>query len=500
MAFKTEKTSIKKANKTITDQWGKASNDPYRPVYHPIAPHGWMNDPNGLIYDKGWYHLFYQWNPYGASWGNIHWGHMRTKDFATWEHLSTALAPEEDYEKDGCFSGSAVMQGDTMVLAYTANVFKSGNHPHNEGPMAVQMQATASSADGIQFEKSLNNPVIDEVPANGTLVDFRDPKVWLDDDQWYMVLGIRKDDKGEIVQYKSKDLMDWHVDSTLFSPKDLGYMLECPDYFKINEKEVLLFSPMGVEGYYGPHVSGYLIRNTEFDEKQFKLADYGPRFYAPQTFEGSGHDRIMIGWIQMPELDSNQHSWCGCLSLPRKLDVSPSNHLLSLPYKGMHLKMNPVKEMKKSVLNPREIIRFEGDHHRISLKISSLAEQEIIIRIKGDGKGLNYTDLLIDSYNKLVLLDWSMSGVSQTHSHDQQQSVYDYNHISALDEMSFDIYIDKSVVEFYGLEGHLAMTASILSDPLNKNGQIFCRNQSVFIEELVIYEIEASEHLLCLEE
>ncbi len=94
---------------------GKVSNDPYRPIYHPIAPHGWMNDPNGLIYDKGWYHLFYQWNPYGSTWGNIHWGHMRTKDFASWEHLSTALAPEENYEKDGCFSGSAVMHGDTMV-------------------------------------------------------------------------------------------------------------------------------------------------------------------------------------------------------------------------------------------------------------------------------------------------------------------------------------------------------------------------------------------------
>lgn len=426
MEFTRVKSSIEKANKTIKDQWGKVSNDPYRPIYHPIAPHGWMNDPNGLIYDKGWYHLFYQWNPYGSTWGNIHWGHMRTKDFASWEHLSTALAPEENYEKDGCFSGSAVMHGDTMVLAYTANVFESGKHPHNEGPMAVQLQAIARSTDGIHFDKSLNSPVIDKVPSNGTLVDFRDPKVWLEGDQWYMVLGLRKGDKGEIVQYTSKDLMVWHADSTLFAPEGLGYMLECPDYFKVNHKEVLLFSPMGVEGYYSPHVSGYLVKTKDFDESQFKLADYGPHFYAPQTFEGKNHDRVMIGWIPMPKLDTSQHAWSGCLTLPRKLDVSPSNHLLSVPYNGMHLNMNPVKEINKSFLNPTESVVFEGDHHRISLRIQALEEQVITIRIKENEKGTNYTDVLIDGHNKLVFLEWSMSGVKPIHSDDQQRSVYDF--------------------------------------------------------------------------
>lgn len=256
--------------------------------------------------------------------------------------------------------------------------------------------------------------------------------------------------------------------------------MECPDYFKVNHKEVLLFSPMGVEGYYSPHVSGYLVKTKDFDESQFKLADYGPHFYAPQTFEGKNHDRVMIGWIPMPKLDTSQHAWSGCLTLPRKLDVSPSNHLLSVPYNGMHLNMNPVKEINKSFLNPTESVVFEGDHHRISLRIQALEEQVITIRIKENEKGTNYTDVLIDGHNKLVFLEWSMSGVKPIHSDDQQRSVYDFNHISYLEEMSFDIYIDKSVIEVYGLEGHLAMSASILSNPQNKNGQIFCRNQSIF--------------------
>lgn len=134
-----------------------APADPHRPAYHVSPSVNWMNDPNGLIFYKGEYHLFYQHNPFSPQWGNIHWAHCKSKDLIHWEQLPIALAPSEDYDKDGCFSGSAVEHEGKLYLFYTGNVFTT---PTGLPDDLLQQQCVAVSEDGVNFRKDSANPVI----------------------------------------------------------------------------------------------------------------------------------------------------------------------------------------------------------------------------------------------------------------------------------------------------------------------------------------------------
>ncbi len=171
-----------KANKHIAQT---ITNDKYRPKYHLSAPVGWINDPNGLIFFRGEYHSFYQYYPYDTIWGPMHWGHAKSKDLVKWEYLPVALAPDMQYEKIGCFSGSAIEHNGKLYLVYTgASTDKNGQH--------VQTQCIAYSDDGINFTKYVGNPVLyaNDLPKDcrDNIGEFRDPKVFKDGKFFYMVV------------------------------------------------------------------------------------------------------------------------------------------------------------------------------------------------------------------------------------------------------------------------------------------------------------------------
>lgn len=134
--------TLEKAQSEINPRW--------YPRYHLAARAGWMNDPNGLVWFDGWYHVFYQHHPYSTKWGPMHWGHARSKDLIHWEHLPVALAPEGPADKDGCFSGSAVVDGDTLALIYTGHKFHGSADTDDN---LYQVQCLATSRDGIHFER-----------------------------------------------------------------------------------------------------------------------------------------------------------------------------------------------------------------------------------------------------------------------------------------------------------------------------------------------------------
>ena len=149
-----------------------------------MAPANWINDPNGLIQYKGEYHAFYQHHPYDENWGPMHWGHVKSKDLVNWEHCPVALAPGDEFDKGGCFSGSAVEDDGNLVLIYTGH-----NYIDKEKDIFFENQNIAVSKDGgITFEKYENNPVIAKPPVD-SIHHFRDPKVWKHEDKWYMVVG-----------------------------------------------------------------------------------------------------------------------------------------------------------------------------------------------------------------------------------------------------------------------------------------------------------------------
>lgn len=309
------------------------------PHYHLAAPAGWMNDPNGLVWFDGWFHAFYQHHPYSTQWGPMHWGHARSRDLSHWEHLPVALAPEGPEDKDGCFSGSAVVNGDELALIYTGHKFHGD--PTNEDNL-YQVQCLATSKNGVEFSRQ--GQVID-TPAG--LHHFRDPKVWREGETWYMVVGARVGDTGQVRLYRSDDLHHWQDEGLLAeAQKEMGYMWECPDFFTLNGKQILMFSPQGMaaRGYDNRNLfqSGYLVGNWQpgemfSQESAFQEMDHGHDFYAPQSFLTPDGRRIVMGWMAMWEspMPEQQDGWAGMLTLPREVTLSADNRLQMRPAKEL---------------------------------------------------------------------------------------------------------------------------------------------------------------------
>ena len=152
-----------------------------RPAFHVTGAIGWINDPNGFSCYKGEYHLFYQYHPYTTEWGPMHWGHVKTKDFIRWERLPAAIAPDTEADRDGCFSGSAVELADGRQMLIYTGVYKTRR---TDGRMEEFQQQCVAFGDGVNYEKYPGNPVLDgsDLPAGGSVLDFRDPKVWQEPD------------------------------------------------------------------------------------------------------------------------------------------------------------------------------------------------------------------------------------------------------------------------------------------------------------------------------
>ena len=163
-------------------------NTQYKPEEHFTAEIGWINDPNGFVYFRGEYHLFYQFYPYDSAWGPMHWGHAKSKDLIHWEHLPVALAPDQDYDRSGCFSGSAIVKDDRLWIMYTGHIDEEGS--------IRQLQNIAYSDDGIHFTKISENPVLTgaDLPEELIVSEFRDPKLFEKDGRYYSVVASKHKD------------------------------------------------------------------------------------------------------------------------------------------------------------------------------------------------------------------------------------------------------------------------------------------------------------------
>ncbi|HFU4025020.1 TPA: glycoside hydrolase family 32 protein [Streptococcus suis] len=320
--------TVEKANAYI--QAEKVTIDPtFRPERHFVPEIGWINDPNGFVYFKGEYHLFYQFNPYESVWGPMHWGHAKSKDLVNWEHLPVALAPDKDYDKDGCFSGSAIVKDDTLWLMYTGNIV-------NEDGSVRQVQNMAYSTDGIHFEKIAQNPVATEelLPEEVIANDFRDPKIFEKDGRYYSVVATKhKDGVGCIVLLGSDDLLNWQFESIFLKGQaHQGHVWECPDYFEVDGQEYLIVSPMRYQkednDFVNINSNIFVTGHVDWDKtvfvaESFKEIDHGHDFYAAQTTEGPEGERVMIAWMHTwgRPLVTNDlgHKWYGQMTLPRLL-------------------------------------------------------------------------------------------------------------------------------------------------------------------------------------
>lgn len=336
-----------------------AQNDYWRPQYHIAAPANWINDPNGFCFYKGEYHLFYQYHPYSSQWGPMHWGHVASKDLADWELRPIALAPTDEYDKDGCFSGSAIEKDGNLYLLYTGHVDLDNSNGGND---RIETQCLAVSHDGLHFDKVENNPVIKSLPENLNIrtEHFRDPKVWKHGDWYYTVVGVQtKEESGQVVVYKTQDLINWeflNIMATSSVKENLGFMWECPNFAEVNGHEALILSPQGVKSegnkFLNVHQSGYFLGKMDYQtgifhrDSKFDLLDYGFDFYAPQIMQDEKNNRcLMIGWLAMweSEMPEQEEGWAGMMSIPRVLEVK-NNKVYSLP-------IPELKKLRKNNVN-----------------------------------------------------------------------------------------------------------------------------------------------------
>ncbi|MGM9538335.1 MAG: glycoside hydrolase family 32 protein [Candidatus Onthomonas sp.] len=346
-----------------------------RPVFHVTGGIGWINDPNGFSIYQGEYHLFYQYHPYSTKWGPMHWGHVKTSDFIRWERLPIAIAPDTEYDGDGCFSGSAIELPDGRQLLMYTGVRRIRQE---DGVVNEYQTQCIAVGDGVNYEKYEGNPVLSgkDLPEGGSALDFRDPKIWREDNTYYAVAGNRTSDgSGSILLYESKDAFHWSFGSILDACRNqYGRMWECPDFFPLDGNHVLLTSPqemtpVGLEFHAG-NGTVCLIGHYDSKQKQFvrswvQAIDYGIDFYAPQTLETPDGRRIMIAWMQNWETSNCQPTDIRCfgeMTLPRELHISNGR-----------LVQNPVRELEQYRRNriayQNVILSGETNLHGISGRV-----------------------------------------------------------------------------------------------------------------------------------
>jgi beta-fructofuranosidase len=347
------------------------ATDIHRPRYHFLPPSNWMNDPNGFIQWAGQYHLFYQYNPFGATWGNMHWGHAVSADLIHWTDLPIAIAPTPgSYDEAGIFSGCMVNNNGVPTIFYTATAEQC----------TVQTQAIATSADSlITWTKHPNNPVMRDVPAEaGQTRDFRDPFVWKEGDTWYMVVGSRVQDVGGVIfLYRSADLLHWEYLHPLLTGdiRQDGVIWECPNFFKLGDEWVLIISM------HDGRATGTVIyvvgsyENQQFTPVYRGVLDHAV-LYAPLSTLDDQNRRVLFGWLREDRTgaEMTRAGWSGVQSIPRVLTLDAQHRL----------HMAPVPELKA----------IRGHHQQLttagSVNVSSAAV-DIEAQIAADGNsGLRF--------------------------------------------------------------------------------------------------------------
>ena len=313
-------------NWTEIQDLGAWYDTPNREQYHFNAYKNWINDPNGLCYYKGYYHLYYQANPHSQEWDVMYWGHAASKDLLHWVHLPYTLQPQEEIlaQKElrgGAFSGSAVALEDEIVFYLTRHIGTAEETKEN----TRQYQTMVRSKDGIHFGEEVK--VVERLDDTFSFNNFRDPKAYWLDGRWQMVIGTKVNGIPSLVRYSSADMEKWDYAGVLVEERTEGvYTFECPDFFALDGRFVAAGSWVmyrDAQQRYQPtywYIGDY--QDGSFIPESKGTYDFGSNFYAVQSFEHDGR-RIAIGWTadfyqeHVPEANGS----CGAMTIPRELSV-----------------------------------------------------------------------------------------------------------------------------------------------------------------------------------
>lgn len=487
--------------------------EPFRPQFHFTPPRNWMNDPNGLVFYEGEYHLFFQYNPFGIRWGHMTWGHAVSRDLVTWQHLPPAI-PETGGVM--AFSGSAVVDREN-----TSGLGRGGEPPlvaiytgYREAEK-IQAQHLAYSLDrGRTWNIYAGNPVLDR-----SLADFRDPKVFRHEptSAWVMVVALSADHKVQF--YRSVDLKRWELAGEFGPAGSSEGLWECPDLFPLaidgdpEQQKWVLEVDLGDNAVAGGSGGQYFI--GDFDGYRFvaqelgasrwpgpgpaQWVDYGADFYAPITWSGLPPEdgrQIWIGWMNnwryAQEIPT--HPWRSAQSLPRSLHLSRVDD-------GLRLIQRPVVELRRLraralALEPRALEDetvslsqpgFDGRAVEIESEFEpgTAAEFGLRVRVGSDQQ----TVIGYDVSRMVLFVDRTRAGRSDFHPR------FAGRHEGPLPpqggKIRLHVFVDWSSVEVFGNDGMTVITDQIFPDASSQGLEVYARGGGVQLSQLRLWRLES---------
>ncbi len=454
-----------------------------------------MNDPNGLIQWDGQYHLFYQYNPNGPSWGTIHWGHAVSGDLVHWTDLPLALSPTPGGpDADGCWSGCAVDEGGVPTLIYT------GVYP--------ERPCLATSADDLRtWQKHAGNPVIASPPEGLDVVGFRDHSVWREGRTWYQVIGSGiRNVGGAILLYRSPDLIHWEYvrpilvgDSSRTESLPTGTMWECPDFFPLGDRHVLLVSVYEDRPLYTAYFIGTYAGHRFTPETLGKLDCGDIHLYAPQTMLDDRGRRIMFGWIQEGRAEEAQQAagWSGVMSLPRVLCARPDGLLGIEPAPELESLRGRQRRYTEVALAPSgsgvlEDVR--GDCLEIAAEFEpgeaapAGGAKQFGLKLRCSPDGSEQTSVLYDRSAGRLVFDRERSSLSPDAQRHAQEGALN---LAAGEGLRLHVFLDRSVVEVYA-NGRLCLTSRIYPSRTDSLGMdLFARGGRAWLKSLDVWEMDS---------
>ncbi len=505
----TKKEDEKSIQKTLPDNSSNHSNKhSFSPSFHMASPSFEIQKPNGLVFFKDEYHLFYSQNPLSEESQKPHCAHVVSKDLIHWKQMPESLLPSEPYDKDGVLSGSPIVKDELLYLLYTGQVENTAesNEENKEETKSSrhQSQNLASSKDGFYFGKSANNPVIPMPPAYGALQfskkDFTDPFVWEKSERFYAIVGTKyeKTNDGTILLFKSKDLRNWVFINIVALGKngEMGNMWKSPSFAHIGNDDVLIFSTKGIKPqgkkYLNPHQSGWIIGSLDYNTGNFKqkspfgIFDHGFDFYAPQVIKTPDGRTVVIGFLGMPETPMAEKSekWAGMMSLPREIKII-NNKVITSPISELkNLRGEKTSLNGKLTDSETEPTKTLSPSYEIDAKVDLSQAKTFSMKIQASD--VNETVLSYDKTTKTLKLNRDKSGQGLKGEREIQIPLKTENGEELL---KLNIFVDKSSIEIFVNDGAAALSTRTYPEKTS-NGLKVSATGTAVLKVFDVYKLE----------
>ena len=454
---------LKEAMESVTAAIPQAEGDPNRPVYHFHPPANWNNDPNGTIFYQGWHHLFYQHNPYGATWGHMHWGHARSRDLVNWEHMPIALCPSLEKGEEHVFSGAAITAPDGRPRLFYTSIGKRDPEQWMAQPVDDELVA---------WEKYPLNPVVTLKNHGALPVDeWRDPFLFREAGRTYMVCGgninAKRGGGGAVQLYEAANpgLTEWRHRGVAFQYRDRRvWNIECPNLFKLGSKWVLLISPQDPCEYF---VGSLDLVRGKFLPDTHGVLDPGQSYASNISYDGRGRTLL---WLWGRTESDPAKGWQCCMTMPRVLAIDDDGFLRQNPAPEFETLRGGVRAMPGAPLDAKPLPlgpSFAGDCLEIEavFTVEQAAAVGFRVRVPAGG-GKAAAEIGYTPGNGL----FSVGGAGAPIGRQRQ--------------VRMRVFLDKCVVEAFANDGTAAIFAPLHAAPADLGVEVFARGGKAHLDSL----------------